>query len=393
MGIFLTLLASMALAAWLAQAFVCHGFWRADQRLADAPTARASWPAVVAIVPARNEADGVARALASLLGQDYPGDFHLVLVDDGSTDGTAEIARAAAESAGARDRLTILPGAPLPAGWAGKLWAVEQGVRYAARSFPAPYLLLTDADIEHDHLNLKRLVGKAEDERIDLVSLMVRLNCVSRWERLLIPAFVFFFQMLYPFPAVNRPHTRTAAAAGGCMLVRSTALDHAGGIPAIRNAIIDDCALARMIKSQGGAIWLGLTENVVSLRAYESLDQIWRMVARSAYTQLGYSPLKLAGAVLAMILVYLVPPIVALLGASTGHWPASIAACAAWAIMAWLYRPTLALYRKSPWPALLLPAAAALYLAMTVDSARRFWRGEGSAWKGRLYSGGLTPSS
>jgi hopene-associated glycosyltransferase HpnB len=393
MGIFLTVLALISLAAWLVQAFARDGFWRADQRLPNAPPALGTWPGVVAVLPARNEADGVGRAVASLLGQDYPGRFDLVLVDDGSTDGTAGIARAAAERIGAGDRLTILEGASLPAGWAGKLWAVEQGVRHAARHFAAPYLLLTDADIEHDRNNLKRLVGKAESERLDLVSLMVRLHCTSRWERLLIPAFVFFFQMLYPFPSVNRPQSPTAAAAGGCMLVRRTSLDHAGSIPAIRNAIIDDCALARMVKSQGGAIWLGLTESVISLRSYETLDQIWRMVARSAYTQLSYSPLKLIGAVLAMILVYLVPPAVALLGAVTGHWPASIAALTAWAIMAWLYRPTLGLYRTSPWPALLLPLAGALYLAMTVDSARRFWLGQGSAWKGRFYSGGLRPSS
>ncbi|HUC62180.1 MAG TPA: glycosyltransferase [Alphaproteobacteria bacterium] len=387
----LTILAALALAAWLGLAFLRHGFWRADQRLADAPAALDAWPAVSAIVPARNEADGVGRAVASLLGQDYPARVQLILVDDGSSDGTADVARAAAARLGAADRLTILAGAPLPKGWAGKLWAVEQGVRHEAEG-KAPYLLLTDADIEHDPLNLRRLVAKAESERLDLVSLMVRLHCATFWERLLIPAFVFFFQMLYPFPAVNARDPRVAAAAGGCMLVRRTALERAGGIAAIRNAIIDDCALARLIKGQGGAIWLGLAERVSSLRVYRDLSEIWRMVARSAYTQLDHSPLLLALTILAMLIVYLVPPAILAVGVATGHWLAAALAFAAWATMARLYRPTLALYGASLWNAWLLPAAASLYLAMTIDSARRHWRGEGGAWKGRHYPGGLRPS-
>jgi hopene-associated glycosyltransferase HpnB len=392
MGPTLTFLAMISLAAWLAQAFARAGFWRCDQRLAPEPAALPVWPDVIAVVPARNEGDHVGRAVASLLGQDYPGRFELILVDDGSTDGTAEAARDAATRLGMQDRLTILAGAPLPPGWAGKLWALEQGIGAARARGAAPYLLLTDADIEHDKFNVRRLVAKAETERLDLVSLMVRLHCASFWERLLIPAFVFFFQTLYPFRAVNRRSSHVAAAAGGCMLVRRAALERAGGIAAIRNAIIDDCALARSIKNQGGAIWLGLSESVVSLRAYRGLGEIWRMVARSAYTQLGYSPLRLGATVLAMTIVYLAPPAILILGLLSGHWFAATVAVAAWAIMAWIYRPTLALYGASSARTWLLPAAAALYLAMTIDSARRHWHGHGNAWKGRSYSSGVSAS-
>jgi hopene-associated glycosyltransferase HpnB len=392
MGPTLTVLAMISLAAWLAQAFARAGVWRCDQRLAPEPAALPVWPDVIAVMPARNEAAHVGRAVASLLGQDYPGRFELILVDDGSTDGTAEAARDAAKRLGTDGRLAILAGTPLPSGWAGKLWAIEQGIEAARARDAAPYFLFTDADIEHDKFNVRRLVAKAEADKLDLVSLMVRLHCASFWERLLIPAFVFFFQTLYPFPAVNRRSSRVAAAAGGCMLVRRATLERAGGIAAIRNAIIDDCALARSIKAQGGALWLGLSESVVSARDYRGLGEIWRMVARSAYHQLGYSPLLLGATVLAMAIVYLAPPAIVILGLVSGHWPAAALALAAWAIMAWIYRPTLALYGASSARAWHLPAAAAFYLAMTVDSARRHWQGRGNAWKGRSYSSGLKPS-
>lgn len=386
----LTLLALLSLAAWLGQAFARAGFWRADQRLPAAPPSLAHWPEVVAVIPARNEAATIGRAVASLLSQDYPGKLTVVLVDDRSEDGTANHARAAAADprfGGAEGRLLIVPGTPLPQGWTGKMWAVEQGVRRAAELAPnAPYLLLTDADVQHDSHELRRLVAKAESGRLDLVSLMVLLNCRSPWERLLIPAFVFFFQMLYPFPLVNRRTSRVAAAAGGCMLVRRESLVRMGGIAAIRGAIIDDCALARMIKGQGGAIWLGLTERTRSLRLYDTLEEIWRMVARSAYTQLRYSPLLLLGTVAAIAVVHIAPPLVALLGLLTGHWLAGISALLAWTVMAFLYWPTLELYGEPPWWTALLPVAGALYLAMTIDSAMRHWRGRGETWKGRTYS-------
>jgi hopene-associated glycosyltransferase HpnB len=379
-------LAFLSLAAWLVQLLARGGFWRADQRLPETAKALERWPAVRAVVPARNEAEVIEHSVASLLAQDYPGSLAVVVVDDRSDDGTAGRARAVARRLGAEERLVVVSGMPLPQGWTGKMWAVEQGVRQAAAFGEVPYLLLTDADIAHDPGNLRRLVAKAEHERLDLVSLMVQLHCKSLWERLLIPPFVFFFQMLYPFPLVNRRGGRTAAAAGGCMLVRSATLERVGGIAAIRSAIIDDCALARMIKSQGGAIWLGLTETVRSIRPYDRLDEIWRMVARSAYTQLNYSPVLLLGTVIAMVIVYLAPPLLVLVSTLGGHWLDGAPALLAWAIMAFAYRPTLALYDEPVWRAALLPVAGAFYLAMTVDSALRHWRGQGGAWKGRTYA-------
>lgn len=394
----LTILALISLAAWLGQVFARGGFWRADQRLPAVIPSLTDWPEVVAVIPARNEAASIGRAVTSLLGQDYPGKLTVVLVDDCSEDGTVEHARAAVANprfrGGTEERLVVVSGASLPQGWTGKMWAVDQGVRCAAElAANASYLLLTDADIQHDPRKLRRLVAKAESGRLDLVSLMVLLNCHSPWERLLIPAFVFFFQMLYPFPLVNRRTSSVAAAAGGCMLIRRACLARTGGIAAIRGAIIDDCALARMIKGQGGAIWLGLTKRARSMRSYSTLDEIWRMVARSAYTQLKYSPLLLLGTVASMVVVYLVPPLLALVGLLTGHGLVGTWALLAWAIMAFLYWPTLKLYGEPPWRAAFLPVAGALYLAMTVDSALRHWRRQGGAWKGRTYSGDIGRSA
>ncbi len=384
-------LALLSLTGWLGQLTLRGGFWRADQRLMAVPPALARGPAVVAVIPARNEAPVIGRAIASLLGQDYPGRLSIVLVDDHSDDGTTEQANRATVELGARDRLTILAGASLPAGWTGKLWALEQGIRHAAALDEAPYLLLTDADIVHDARNVRRLVAKAEAEALDLVSLMVLLHCRSWWERLLIPAFVFFFQMLYPFPLVNDGRSRVAAAAGGCILVRREPLARAGGLAPIRGAVIDDCALARLIKHQGGRIWLGLSETVSSVRPYDRLDDIWRMVARSAYTQLRCSPLLLAGAVLGMILLFLVPPGLAILGLLLDAPIILALAHLAWVLMTVAYWPTLNLYGHPTVATLLLPLAAFLYTAMTVDSALRHWRGRGGAWKGRTYPRNLDP--
>jgi len=389
----LTALASLAFAACLVNLFLRHGFWHAAPRLPENAPACAAWPEVVAVVPARDEADVIGPSLASLLRQDYPGKFSLVVVDDRSEDGTAAEARKVAAELAADARLELVEGAPLPAGWSGKMWAVEQGVRAAERRAAAAYLLLTDADIVHDPANLRRLVAKAEGDRLDLVSLMVLLRCQSFWERLLVPAFVFFFQMLYPFPQVNRRETRLAAAAGGCMLVRTSALAAAGGIAAIRSAIIDDLALARLIKGRGGAIWLGLTESVTSIRPYDTLGALWHMVARSAYTQLRYSPLLLLGAVAGMATVFVAPPLLVAAALLSGDHPAAALALFAWAGLALMYRPTLALYKEPNWRALLLPLAAAFYMAMTVASAQRHWRGGGGAWKGRSYPRGLSRTS
>lgn len=372
-----------SLLAWLYLTLLHGGFWRADQRLNGELEEPSEWPAVVAVIPARNEADVIERCLGSLLDQDYPGSFSLVLVDDHSEDGTGEKARSLASTHGRGHALTVVPAEPLPSGWTGKMWAVHQGVESArVEASSADYLLLTDADIEHDRRSLRRLVTKAEGETRDLVSLMVRLHCRQGWERLLIPAFVYFFQQLYPFPWINAPGARTAGAAGGCMLVRREALEASGGIRAIRSEVIDDCALGRQLK-QRGSIWLGLTERVRSVRPYRGLGDIWNMVARTAYTQLGYSPWLLAGTLLGLALVYLVPPLWALGWPLHGSEWAAALGVASWLLMALTFKPTLKLYER-PWIwALALPVAGLLYLGMTFDSALRYWRGRGALWKGR----------
>jgi hopene-associated glycosyltransferase HpnB len=380
-------LALASLLAWLYLAFLHGRFWRAEVRLepgAPAALDGGPWPAVVAVVPARNEEDAVPRSLPSLLRQDYPGPFEVVLVDDHSDDATAARARSLA---GRDGRLAVVAAPPRPDGWVGKVWALHTGVAEAARRRPdAEYWLLTDADVEHTPGNLRRLVAKARREDLDLVSLMVRLHCERGFERLLVPAFVYFFQKLYPFPRINDPHSRTAGAAGGCMLVRADALARAGGVEAIRGEVIDDCALGKALKARG-PIWVGLGPSEYSFRPYPRLADVWSMVARSAYTQLGHSPRLLAGTVVALAVVYLAPPVLALGAPLHGSLAAAAAALAAWGLMAWTFLPTLRDYGRSRALALALPVAGALYLAMTVDSARRHHRGRGAEWKGRAGAG------
>lgn len=376
-----TILALLACAAWLFLAFRHGRFWRGDQRLDESPNVPTEWPSVAIVIPARNEADVIGRAVASHMAQDYPGIFHVFVVDDRSTDGTSAVAR----DAGDDSRLTIVTAPALPEGWAGKVAAMAAGAAEAAHRMPdAHYVLFTDADIEHPADNLRRLVAKAEANRLDMTSLMVKLEARTFWERLLIPAFVFFFQKLYPFPLVNDPGHRVAGAAGGCMLVRRTALDRIGGLAAIKGEIIDDCALARAIKP-GGPIWLGLSTDARSLRPYGGLGGVWRMVARSAFNQLRYSTALLAGCVLGMLILYVVPPWAALDGLFDNHAVLALLGVAAWGTMAVCYKPTLDLYGRPAWEALLLPVAAIIYVLMTVDSARAHWAGRGGAWKGRTY--------
>lgn len=337
----------------------------------------ATWPSVVAIIPARNEASMLPLSLPSLLAQNYPGAFSVVLVDDDSSDGTSSVARSLA--AGASRGLSVLEGEPLSKGWTGKLWAMQQGLAEASAAQPKPdYLLLTDADIAYAQDTLVRLVARARAGKLVLVSLMAKLNCVSLAEHALVPAFVFFFQMLYPFAAVNRRAKATAAAAGGCMLVEREALERAGGIGRIRGALIDDCALGALLKQQG-PIWLGLTDRVRSLRPYPDFGDIRVMVARSAYAQLRYSPLLLAGTIIGMILTYLAAPIVALFSS----YPASIVALLAWMLMTLSFLPILRFYKLNLAWALVLLLIALAYSAFTLDSAYQHWRGRGGAWKGR----------
>jgi hopene-associated glycosyltransferase HpnB len=375
----LEIMAFLALAVWSYVAVGRGFFWRCAERDGDDPRPPAIWPRLAVVIPARDEAEGVGRCLDSLLGQDYRGSWSIILVDDNSSDGTADVARRTAANY-APERLTIVPGAPLPRGWTGKLWALRQGIAAAeALEHPPEYVLLSDADIVYAPGMLSWLVAHAISRSAVLASIMVKLRCESVAERWLIPAFIFFFQMLYPFSWVNRRDRATAAAAGGCMLVRPDKLAEAGGIDAVRDALIDDCALARRLKAKG-PIWLGLTERVISIRSYPGWADVAQMVSRSAYAQLGYSPLYLGGTVGAMALAFVVPPLAAVAGSGDTR----LLGIGAWVVMAMLFWPTLRLYRISRLGGLALPAIAIAYLMFTIDSAIKSMRGQGGFWKGRF---------
>ncbi|MFF4604755.1 glycosyltransferase [Streptomyces sp. NPDC001339] len=358
-------------------------FWRTDVRL---PGHRdpGRWPSVAVVVPARDEAVVLPKSLPSLLGQKYPGRAEVFLIDDGSTDGTGALARRLADERGGLPLTVASPGEPEP-GWTGKLWAVRHGVALARERTAPEYLLLTDADIAHGPESLRELVAAARSADLDLVSQMARLRVVTPWERLLVPAFVYCFAKLYPFRWVNRPGARTAAAAGGCVLLRREAAERAGVPEAIRHAVIDDVALARVVKRSGGRIWLGLADGVDSVRPYPRLVELWRMVSRSAYAQLRHRPPLLLGTVLGLALVYLVPPAALVSGLAGGSPVTAALGGAAWAVMCGTYLPMLRYYGQPWWSAPLLPFTALLYLLMTVDSAVQHYRGRGAAWKGRTY--------
>jgi hopene-associated glycosyltransferase HpnB len=389
-------IACLSLLIWVVLLVARGGFWRAQPARAlaastiqavgnDEVSRRGAWPALVAVVPARNEADVIGRALGSLLKQDYPGAFHVIVIDDHSTDDTASAAAATARELDLEDRLTVLSAKPLPPGWSGKVWAQSQGIgAVATLGLPAEFLLLTDADIHHPANAATQLVARTILEDRDLVSLMVRLRCDSLWEKALIPAFVFFFAKLYPAAWVNDVKKTTSGAAGGCMLVRRSALAEAGGIESIRQELIDDCSLAQRIKHRRGKgnarpIRLDLAESSESLRPYDSWRDIWNMIARTAFTQLRYSPLLLAGAVTGMFLIYLVPPLFALT-MGTRAWPA----WAAWVLMWFAYAPMLRYYRRSILWAPALPLIALFYVSATIGSAVRYWTGKGGQWKTRV---------
>jgi len=349
-----------------------------ESSLSQTSLSQTLWPAVTVVIPARNEADCIGEAIRSLLAQDYPREFQIVLVDDQSTDGTANVAYRAAESLRATYRLMLVPGKPLPEGWNGKPWAMEQGIDHASVSRPS-YLLLTDADIVYAPGVLSWLVNHAQDKQLGLVSLFAKLRCQDLPERAFIPAFCYFFQMIYPFAWVNNPRRAIAGAAGGCMLVRRDVLQAAGGMEAIRNVLIDDCALAKRLKLQA-PIWLGLTDRVQSIRKYPNIDDIRHMVSRTAYEQLNYSSILLAGTIAGMTLIYLLPVCFALLGDGITR----LLGIATWIMMAISFLPTLRFYRVSPLWAPLLPMIAFAYMIFTVDSALQHWRGRGGLWKGRV---------
>jgi hopene-associated glycosyltransferase HpnB len=394
-----------AATAWVYLLAGRGGFWRTDQRLPGVTEAAerepAAWPRVSAVVPARDEAAVLPETLPTLLAQDYPGELSVVLVDDESADGTGEAAAELGRQApDAGPRLLVITGETPPPGWAGKVWAMAQGVKAAGE---AEYVLFTDADIAYSPGSVTALV-RAAGSRV-LVSQMALLRADTFAERLLIPAFVYFFAQLYPFRLVNRRGGRTAAAAGGCMLVRRQALEAAGGLEQIRGARIDDVALGGLLKRSGGDCWLGFSTDVISRRRYTGLAEIWDMVARSAYTQLRYSPAALAGTVLGMIWLYLIPVAAALAGlallivgpagsgvpAAQAAWLA-VAGFSAWTIMAASYIPMLRLSRLSAFRSPCLPLIGFLYTAMTISSARRHHSGQGGEWKGRTVQAGQLAS-
>jgi hopene-associated glycosyltransferase HpnB len=372
-------LAFICFAVWIYLIFGRGGFWRSDIR-DSAHFARGAerWPSVAVVVPARNESEVIGGSVQSLLQQDYPGSLGIFVVDDDSSDDTGAIA--ARTAAGAPERqVTVIAGKGPARGWTGKLWAVKEGIAAAETSRP-DYLLLTDADIVHAPDTVAWLVAHAMGGDYVLVSLMAKLRCVSAAERSHVPAFIYFFEMLFPFAQVNRPKSDTAAAAGGCILVRTEALERAGGIASIRSALIDDCSLAAKLKAVG-PIWLGLTERSRSVRPYETMADVKQMISRSAYAQLRYSPLLLAGTTAGLLLTFIAPPALAVFATGLARY----LGLAAWLLMALSFVPTLRFYRQSPLWGLALPGIASLYLYYTLNSAYLYLRRRGGQWKGRVH--------
>ena len=378
----LVLCLAFSAVAWIYLILLHGGFWRDGPYISANIPAPRDWPSIVAVIPARNEAETIAATLTALAAQDYPGAFAIILVDDQSDDDTQERAR---EARGTVRPVSIVAGTPFPHGWTGKMWAVAQGIEAARRQNPdAKYLFLTDADITHEPSVLRDLVAKAERDRLALVSQMVVLRSESFWEKLLIPAFIYFFKKIYPFRRINNPRTKIAGAAGGCMLVEREALDSTGGIQRIRHEIIDDCALARLLKPVR-PIWLGLTQHSRSLRRYDRFADIWGMVTRTAFVQLRHSLWLLAGTVLGMMLIYLVPPTAAIGGLLSGEPIIALCGLSIWIVMGLSYIPTLRLYDLPLWYAALLPFAAVLYTLMTIGAAYMTLLGSGPSWKDRRH--------
>ena len=380
------------LAVWAYLLVLQGGFWRVWRLQAPILPPSTVDGALAVVIPARDEADNIAAAVRSLLEQHFVKQVHVFVVDDHSSDGTAQVARQSARGCDRQDSLTVITGSALPAGWTGKLWAVQQGIHEALKRSPQ-FLLLTDADIVHSPDNIATLVSIAQTGNYDLASFMVKLHCCSLAEQLLIPPFVFFFFLLFPPDWIRDPKRSTAGAAGGCMLIRPAALERAGGIASIRSEIIDDCALARTVKRSGGRVWLGLTRRARSDRAYGGFAEIERVVARTAFNQLHHSGLLLIGAILGLIVTYFIPWLLVF----SGNKPLVALGLVSWLLMAVAYLPMVRFYELNQLWSLTLPLAACFYMAATIHSGFKYWAGHGGEWKGRtqdtVSSDLTTPSS
>jgi hopene-associated glycosyltransferase HpnB len=377
MSVLATSIATLTAVTWSYLILDRGAFWRTKSAQPHARDNAAISGSVVAVVPARNEAELVGPVVTSLLNQCVA--MSVVLVDDESTDGTAEVARRASEKAGKADALIVIQSKPLPAGWTGKLWSMHQGIE-RARALNPTWLMLTDADVLHGAETVANLGLVASQGPYDLVSFMVKLHCESLPEKLIIPAFVYFFFMLYPPAWIRNTRRSTAGAAGGCMLVRAETLERAGGLESIRGAVIDDCSLARLLRQQGGRLWMGLTDQSQSLRRYETFSDVEHMVSRTAFNQLKHSSLLLLCTIAGMLITYLAPPLLLL----TRSRPSIFMGAAAWAAMTITYSTIVRYYRLNPAWALTLPLAALFYLGATMHSAVKYWRGSGGEWKGRV---------
>jgi hopene-associated glycosyltransferase HpnB len=377
MSVLATSIATLTAVTWSYLTLDRGAFWRTKSAQPDARDNAAISGGVVAVVPARNEAELVGPVVTSLLNQGVA--ISVVLVDDESTDGTAEVARRASEKAGKADALIVIQSKPLPAGWTGKLWSMHQGIERARASNPT-WLMLTDADVLHGAETVANLGLVASHGPYDLVSFMVKLHCESLPEKLLIPAFVYFFFMLYPPAWIRDTRRSTAGAAGGCMLVRAETLERAGGLESIRGAVIDDCSLARLLRQHGGRLWMGLTDQSQSLRRYETFADVEHMVSRTAFNQLKHSSWLLLCTIAGMLITYLAPPLLLL----TRSRPSIFMGAAAWAAMTITYSTIVRYYRLNPAWALTLPLAALFYLGATMHSAVKYWKGSGGDWKGRV---------
>jgi len=386
----MSIIITLSLIIWIYLILFRGNFWLCNQYLEN--LSLENQPQVTVIIPARNEAESISICVESLFNQNYQGIFNIILVDDQSQDKTAEIAEKIAVKKGKENQLIIIKGENLPAGWSGKLWAMSQGVAWAKKHLKNDYFLFTDGDIKHSANNLNQLLAKAEKNNLDLVSLMVKLRCESFWEKLLIPAFIFFFQKLYPFSLVNNPHEKIAAAAGGCILIRESALTRIGGIESLKEALIDDCTLASLVKKTlpiNHGIWLGLSDTTTSLRSYNSLTPICDMVARTAFTQLNYSLWLLIGTILGMFITYFVPFFTLFFGLFTGNLLIILLSIITLFLMTLSYFPTVKFYQLPFFYSFILPIIALLYSFMTIDSAVRYWQGKGGKWKGRVYQLGV----